>query len=94
MDLEKAADDYVMQTASGTAEEMETLIDAFKAGVKWMAEQGITYKDKVMPTTDNSGNIDGYCLDGENEFAAVKAAVENGYLKVGDKVIVQIRKAE
>lgn len=57
-----------------------------------LAEQGITYKDKVMPTTDNSGNIDGYCLDGENEFAAVKAAVENGYLKVGDKVIVQIRK--
>lgn len=39
VDLEKAADDYVMQTASGTAEEMETLIDAFKAGAKWMAEQ-------------------------------------------------------
>lgn len=74
--------------------DVKASLEGFKAGAKWMAEQGITYKDKVMPTTDNSGNIDGYCLDGENEFAVVKAAVENGYLKVGDKVIVQIRKAE
>lgn len=76
--------------------ELLTIIDSLQQEQHEMdlVEQGITYKDKVMPTTDNSGNIDGYCLDGENEFAAVKAAVENGYLKVGDKVIIQIRKAE
>lgn len=41
-DLEKAADDYVMQTASATAEEMETLKDAFKAGASVIIDQRIS----------------------------------------------------
>ena len=104
VDLEKVAEEYadkhgfrVPYDGSNNLYDdvdVKASLEGFKEGAKWMAEQGITFKDKVMPTTDNKGNVDGYCLDGENEFAVVKAAVENDYLKVGDKVIVQIRKAE
>lgn len=72
VDLEKAADDYVMQTASGTAEEMETLIDAFKAGAEWMKKQPITFNcigKQVTMTVQELINyyIDSECVDVADE---------------------------
>jgi hypothetical protein len=67
---------------------------AFKAGAKWMAEQGYSYEDKVY-LLDGGDTYESYPgLDGEGEEQCINKAIKNGYLKVGDKVIVQIRKKE
>lgn len=65
---------------------------AFLAGVKWMMEQGVTFEDKIYPCTDNEGNIEGYCIDGEGELDACDAGVQDKKFELGDKVIVQIYK--
>lgn len=69
----------------------EDLIAAFKAGVKWLAEQGIIYEDKIYPTSYENEPTE-FCLDGGEEIRLLTEAVNKGTLKQGDKVTVQIRK--
>ena len=65
---------------------------SFLAGVRWLMEQGVTYKDRIYPTTDNAGNVDGYCIDGEGELDACEQGVKAGKFKIGDEVMVLICK--
>ena len=65
----------------------EELISLFKAGAKWQAEQGITVY----------GDIEGNWRNQEDApyeiFAVSDSLPMTGNIKFGDKVIVQIRKA-
>lgn len=65
---------------------------SFLAGIRWLMEQGVTYKDRIYPTTDNAGNVDGYCIDGEGELDACEQGVKDGKFQMGDDVVVLIYK--
>lgn len=64
----------------------------FLAGVKWLMEQGVSWKDRIYPCTDNEGNIECYCIDGDGELDACDTGVQDGKFELGDEVIVQIYK--
>lgn len=66
--------------------------NSFLAGVKWLMEQGVSWKDRIYPCTDNEGNIEGYCIDGDGELDACENGVKEGKFELGDEVIVQIYK--
>ena len=84
----KAADEYAKKLpAYGTIG-----YDGFLAGIEWLLEQGVTYKDRIYPTTDNAGNVDGYCIDGEGELDACEQGVKDGKFQMGDDVVVLIYK--
>ncbi len=76
----------------------DALEEFFKAGARWMAEQGVSYTDKIYNWSDDD-KLDGvdenkFTLDGFGEEEALSRGVKQGLFKVQDKVIVQIRKAE
>lgn len=89
-DLDEAAEEYALDVK---AKPYGNLVkDAFKAGAEWMAKQGYSYEDKVY-LLEGGDTYESYPeLDGEGEGQCIDKAVKVGYLKVGDKVIVQIRK--
>ena len=92
--LDRAAERYGLDEASVVRGTLSELTDAFKAGAKWMAEQGVSYED-VVYLLDGGDTLKAYPgLDGANETVCLCNAIEDGCLKVGDKVIVQIRKKE
>lgn len=62
------------------------------AGAEWMAEQGYHYEDKVYLLEGGDTHESYPGLDGEGERQCIDKAIKVGYLGVGDKVIVQIRK--
>lgn len=62
------------------------LLDAFKAGVKWMTEQGVSFEYEVEDETLEPGYGK---LVGLNPIINLPDSFD-----VGDKVIVQIRKKE
>lgn len=80
-DIDEASYQYIYDVSNDWAQEKPTweqVQDSFKTGAKWMAEQGETIEDEV-----------GICQDAE-----MTPLIEVGpkTFKVGDKVIVQIRK--
>lgn len=90
--LDEAAEEYARTTftrpLSDTPEEQITIIEpdklaGFKAGAKWMAEQGISFDLKV--TWDFGTTID------LPEDELTKALDEGGF-KVSDNIVMQIRK--
>ena len=62
--------------------EFDENVESFKAGAKWMAEQGVSFESAI-------DYYDGYYLDCEEQE---HEAIEKLGVKVLDKVIVQIRK--
>ena len=84
--LDKAAKDYATIKITHTHGEIRSVekYEAFKAGAKWMAEQG--WKEEAI--IKGSGDVVwlNYGLDLPIDLAKV--------FKDGDKVIVQIRKVE
>ena len=82
--LDEAELKYVETSTIPPANQEEEMMvyNAFKAGVKWMAEQGVTIEKTVDRTPLNGPNgvtVFLYDFDG---------------FQPGDKVIVQIRKKE
>ena len=67
--------------------------DAFKAGAEWMAEQGISYPDRIYNDAEKETE-EHFTLYGYEEEKALFLGVKQGKFNVGDKVIVQIRKTE
>ena len=84
--LDEAAEEYAWQKEEPLAEEerlstcFNPCIEAFKAGGKWMAEQGYT-TETIIDRTPMNGPI-GICLHLHDSTG----------FKIDDKVIVQIRK--
>lgn len=64
----------------------KTIVEAFKAGAKWMAEQGYSEETYVYANRFNDEN--------EAVIQLGQGEPERGGFKPGDKVIIQIRKAE
>ena len=82
--LDEAAADYAKRGYSINADPFDEIReyqlekDAFKAGAKWMAEQGVS--------------VDGeFGIRGVETESIVNELLDGGF-KMGDKVIVQIRK--
>lgn len=63
----------------------EDFVDAFKAGAKWMAEQGVSVD-----------GLAGYCMGDvlcpDFELEEMSAKLKHAGFKPGDEVVVQIRK--
>ena len=77
--LDEAAEEYINGT---TPEYGWTIENAFKAGAKWMTEQGLVKEQEV----EDFGNGATIKAPKEKELDSIGATL-------GDKVIVQIRKA-
>ena len=83
-----AAENYAKSQPFGSA----IAYSGFLAGLKWLMDQSVQYKDRIYPTTDNAGNVDGYCIDGEGELDACEQGVKDGKFQIGDEVMVVIYK--
>ena len=76
--LDEAADEYASTWIYGSAWN-DAVKNTFKAGVKWMAEQGETLEGEVVK-------------DINNKLAVSAKGLSGTEAKFGDKVIVQVRR--
>ena len=91
--LDDAAEEYMLITDTKNSHEEYMIMGAFKAGAKWMAEQGEFLNGVVRKETygcEENGDYDEWLT--VHIDSILEQLPKNTQFKPGDKVIVQIRK--
>ena len=89
--LDEAAEEYSKHLSTGEIDGRVLEKMGFKAGAKWMAEQGYSSEAVVGGVTLPDGEyrkVANFCSQ------SIRVGMDNLNLSKGDKVIVQIRKQE